>query len=344
MKFDFAIGNPPYQDETLGDNKTYQPPVYDKFMDAAYTVAQKVELIHPAKFLFNAGGTPKKWNEKMLNDAHFKILDYCEDATQVFPTTEIKSGVVISYHDETSDFGAIGVYTKQRELNDILHKVINTSGYSSIQPEVITRTAYRFTKKMHEDHPEAIKQMTKGHTFDMSTNIFKIIPQIFWDKNPEDGHEYIQILGREGGTRAIKYIRKDYVNAPCNLNCFKVFIPGADGKGFFGETLTSPVISAPGIGATETFVGIGCLQSKTEAKNVLSYIKTKFMRTILGVLKTTHHITPDVFKYVPLQNFTPSSDIDWSKSIKEIDQQLYRKYNLTQEEIDFIESNVKEMV
>ena len=79
MKFDFCIGNPPYQEEQISENadgslKNYAPPVYDKFMDAAYEVADKVELIHPARFLFNAGSTPKVWNEKMLNDEHFTVL------------------------------------------------------------------------------------------------------------------------------------------------------------------------------------------------------------------------------------------------------------------------------
>ena len=84
MKFDFAIGNPPYQDNTIGENDTYAPPVYNKFMDAAYTVANKVELIHPARFLFNAGSTPKAWNQKMLNDNHFKVMEYEEDCSKVF--------------------------------------------------------------------------------------------------------------------------------------------------------------------------------------------------------------------------------------------------------------------
>ena len=66
MKFDYVIGNPPYQDETLGDNKGFAPPVYNKFLDASYEIAEKVEMIHPARFLFNAGSTPKAWNEKML--------------------------------------------------------------------------------------------------------------------------------------------------------------------------------------------------------------------------------------------------------------------------------------
>ena len=60
MKFDFVIGNPPYQDETLGDNKGFAPPVYHKFLEAAYKIANKVEMIHPARFLFNAGSTPKQ--------------------------------------------------------------------------------------------------------------------------------------------------------------------------------------------------------------------------------------------------------------------------------------------
>ena len=67
------------------------------------------------------------------------------------------------------------------------------------------------------------------------------------------------------------------------------------------------------------------------------------MRALLGVLKTTQHLTPNVWKYVPLQDFTPASDIDWLQSVANIDKQLYKKYNLSKEEIDFIERNVKEM-
>ena len=64
---------------------------------------------------------------------------------------------------------------------------------------------------------------------------------------------------------------------------------------------------------------------------------------MIGVLKTTQHLTPIVWKYVPLQDFTANSDIDWSKSVHEIDLQLYCKYGLDDKEIEFIESHVKEM-
>lgn len=73
------------------------------------------------------------------------------------------------------------------------------------------------------------------------------------------------------------------------------------------------------------------------------YIKTRFARTLIGILKVTQEINPAKFKYVPLQDFTSSSDIDWSKSVHEIDEQLYDKYGLTKDERDFIETHVKEM-
>ena len=73
MKFDYVIGNPPYQENT---ENTSDNPVYNVFMDAAYKVSDKVELITPARFLFNAGKTPKEWNLKMLNDEHFKVIKY----------------------------------------------------------------------------------------------------------------------------------------------------------------------------------------------------------------------------------------------------------------------------
>lgn len=74
-----------------------------------------------------------------------------------------------------------------------------------------------------------------------------------------------------------------------------------------------------------------------------SIIKSKFCRAMLGVLKVTQHNPPPTWAKVPLQDFSASSDIDWSKSISEIDAQLYRKYNLSEEEIIFIERKVRAM-
>ena len=90
-------------------------------------------------------------------------------------------------------------------------------------------------------------------------------------------------------------------------------------------------------------MSVGCFDSKKEAEALLKYIKSKFARTLLGILKTTQDNPPEKWKFIPLQDFTSASDIDWSKSVSEIDRQLYRKYGLSQDEIDFIESHVKEM-
>lgn len=300
-------------------------------------------MIHPARFLFNAGSTPKAWNKKMLEDEHFKIMEYEEDSSKVFANTDIKGGVVISYHDETKQYGAIKVFTKYKELNTILHKVKKNNSFANFSNIVITRTAYRFTDKMHEEHPEVISQLSTGHAYDMSTNIFERVPQIFHEEKPNDNEEYIKILGREKNERVYKFIKREYINPVVNLDKYKIFIPKANGIGAFGEVISSPVIQEPGVGHTETFLSIGIFDTIQEAVNADKYIKCKFTRALLGVLKTTQDITPDKWDNVPLQDFTEQSDIDWSVSIPNIDKQLYKKYGLSDEEILFIEDNVKEM-
>lgn len=342
MKFDFVIGNPPYQDNTLGENDTFAPPVYNKFMDAAYEVADKVELIHPARFLFNAGSTPKAWNQKMLKDSHFKVMEYEEDCSKVFSNTDIKGGIAITYRDKDKDYGAIDIFTPYKMLNTILQKVRNSNGFVSLSTEIISSYAYHFTEKVYMDYPEAKGCLSKGHEYDFKSNVFAKMSYPFEETKPTTG-EYLRILGRDNNERTYRYIKKKYVNEVSNLHKYKLFLSGATGTGEFGETLAQPIIGEPGDGSTETFLSIGALESKEEVLNVEKYIKTKFARALFGILKRTQANTPDKWKWVPLQDFSALSDINWSVSIKEIDKQLYAKYKLTLDEVNFIESNVKEM-
>ncbi len=106
MKFDYAIGNPPYQDTGIGDN-TKAPSVYNYFLESGFKVATVVEMIHPARFLFDAGDTDKKWNRKMLSDPHYKVLYYRPLSASIFPNTDIKGGVAVTYRDKRKDFGPI---------------------------------------------------------------------------------------------------------------------------------------------------------------------------------------------------------------------------------------------
>lgn len=345
FRFDVAIGNPPYQEEGTGEQETFHPPIYNKFMDNLYAICDVVELIHPGRFLFNAGSTPKAWNRERLADKHFKVLYYEQDSSKVFPNTDIKGGVAVTYRDVSKDFGPIDTFTPFAELNTILRKVVvNNPSFKPFSDIVYGRNIYRLTDKMHQDHPEAIGKLSKGHAYDLSSNIFDRLPEIFYAEKPEDGHEYAQVFGRQNNERIYRYVRRDYIACTeDNLDKWKVFVPKANGSGAIGEVLSTPLIGAPLIGATETFISIGAFSTEGDALRALAYVKTKFARTMLGVLKITQDNTKDKWAKVPLQDFSPSSDIDWSLPIPEIDKQLYKKYGLTEEEINFIESKVKEM-
>lgn len=343
MRFDFVVGNPPYQDETLGEQKNYMPPVYHLFMDSAYSISDKVELVTPARFLFDAGSTPAVWNKKMLTDKHLKILLYEPDSSKVFPNINFRGGVAVSYRDAGKDYGEIEVFTPYKELNGILKKILPIVKEHSLADIAISRTSYRLTDTMHKENPKAMSCLTKGHPYDMATNIFDLLPFVFHTNKPNDGKEYIMVVGRENNERCYKYIRRDYVNEVSNLSKYKVLLTKASGKGEFGEGLASLILGFPMLANTETFLSIGNFDTESEALHLQAYIKSKFLRALLSVLKVTQDITPIKFKYVPLQDFTMSSDIDWSQSISSIDLQLYDKYGLTEEERNFIETHVKEM-
>ena len=172
---------------------------------------------------------------------------------------------------------------------------------------------------------------------------FEKMETLFTENKPTDGFEYVLFFGLLRGKRVYRWFRREYFNPVSTFEKFKVFVPKANGSGALGEVLSTPVIGQPVIGHTETFLSVGSFDSSFEATACYKFICSKFCRVMLGVLKVTQDNTAEKWKYVPLQDFTPASDIDWSRSIPEIDQQLYRKYGLDEKEIAFIESHVKEM-
>lgn len=339
--FDFCCGNPPYQEVTESDS-TRMPPVYDKFMDEAFKVSDVVELITPARFLFNAGQTPKAWNQKMLEDPHFKVLAYEPDASRIFPNTEIKGGVSITYRDANADYGPIRVFVPYEELRSILKKAGAKELEESLTFIADSSNVYDL-KNIYIDHPDYTKYIgDNGKHAQLKTNVLNINP-IFTDA-PTEGDDYA-VFGLINGKRGIKYCHRRYLKSHHkSLYKYKVLVPKATGSGKFGDSFSEMIIAPPNMAFTQTFISIGTFDEEIEAENLLKYLKTKFCRTLLYVLKVTQDNLPAVWRYVPKQNFSNSSDIDWSKSIHEIDLQLYRKYGLNKEEIDFVEINVKEMV
>ena len=344
-KFSMVIGNPPYQDDTTGDNKTYAPPVYNKIMEAAQKVADKTILITPARFLFDAGGTPKDFNRRMLNDPHFKVLDYAPDASKYFKGVDIEGGVAITQYDNTRTFEPIGTFIPYNELRSICEKVIGRPDFRPLNEIISGRTPYLFTDKLHEDFPDAASKLSDGHLYDVSSNAFAVLPEIFFSEKPSD--DFFRVLGRLNNERAYLWIQKNYVRGRVDdyIGKWKIFLPKANGRGGTldkadAKLISSPVVGEPSDICTDTFLVVGALDSRAEAEACLTYLKSKFARVLLGVLKITQDNTADKWAKVPLQDFSATSDIDWGGRV---DEQLYRKYGLNEAEVDFIERHVKEM-
>ncbi len=343
MKFDYVIGNPPYQEEAKGTS-TSDDPIYHYFVDESYKISKKVILVTPARFLFNAGKTPKAWNNKMLEDKNIAVKYYQLKSNLVFPNTDIKGGVAITYRDEERDFGEIKTFIPYKELENILKKVEKLNEKSLM--EIIYNQNKFDLDILYKDYPDYKNIIgSDGKDKRLDKPIFKKL-DVF--KEAGDLNNDYSILGINDLKREYRFINKRYIEDNGNLIRWKVLVPVSNGSGAIGEVLSTPLIGAPLIGApligyTRSFIGIGSFDHENHAKALLKYIKSKFARVMLGILKITQDNTAEKWKYVPLQDFTENSDIDWTKDVADIDKQLYKKYNLTEEEIKFIETNVKEM-
>ena len=179
------------------------------------------------------------------------------------------------------------------------------------------------------------------------------LPPVSFDESMDDS---IAIHGLIKGKRGVAYVGSDYPFDTCkdstessklefqlSLGLWKVFIANANGNGKLGESFSTPIVAGPNVICTETFNRIGPFNTQEEAQNLQKYIKTKFLRMLVGILKTTQHNPSRVWRCVPIQDFTTESDIHWHQSVPEIDHQLYRKYGLSQEEVEFIEAIAQSM-
>ncbi len=336
MNFDVIIGNPPYQG--IAEN-TSEPAIYHLFMDVSYLVSEITCMITPAKFLFNIGKTPKPWNQKMLEDEHLKVIKYEPNAYNIFKENGGKGGIVITYHDNKTVFGKIGRFSSQTNLNSVLQKVL-IKDFKPINDILYQQTKFNLVE-LYQDNPNLKECIgSKGKERRLTSNIFKL--GVFEKTKPNTN--YVEIIGLINNNRESRYIPKKYLQTTnSNFDYYKVVLPEANGTGALGETLSSPFVLSPNKGFTQSFISFGKFDILQEAQNVLKYLKTKFLRALLGTIKTTQHAHADAWKNIPLQNFSNESDIDWTKPISEIDKQLYAKYGLTDNEVAFIESMIKAM-
>jgi len=143
--------------------------------------------------------------------------------------------------------------------------------------------------------------------------------------------------------RKVEYISRKIVtkNSDC-IDCYKVFIPGAGGSGNDPYVLGVPEFAPPNSVCSQSYL-FAKFDTETETHNFITYLKTKFFRVLVSAMKISQSAPQRTYRFVPIQDFTDKSDINWQKSVADIDKQLYKKYNLTANEVEFIETHIKPM-
>ena len=335
MKFNAIVGNPPYQVMDGGGTGSSAQAIYNKFVDIARSIKPRyISMIMPSRWMTGGKGLDK-FRESMLDDKHIRVLHDYMDAHDCFPTVAIEGGICYFMWDKDS----------QGKCDFISHtngSVISTERYlSEDSTDVVIRDAGALS----------ILAKVKSSNGNFSAlvsprNLFKIdVSCLESDYAPS----YYKVFGRFDGIRGLKFLKsyetKDE-RAQKFLGKWKVFVSKADGAaGQLGNPVPARIIGKTVLGdpmtiCTETFLAIGPFINENEANNVSKYTETKLFRFLVGTRKLKN-MTQDTYSFVPLQNFTETSDIDWNKAISVIDQQLYTKYHLTNEEITFIEKMIK---
>ena len=343
VKFGAIIGNPPYQASAQGTSSS-DDPIYHMFLETSYNIGDIAILITPARFLFDAGKTPSDWNKKMLNDPHLKVPFFESDSAKVFKDILIPGGIAITYRDSRVEFGKIGKFVSYPELNVIRNKVWREE-QDSIRTIIYSQNKFNLDM-LYNDYPEYRSIIGSNGKDRRFRQIIMERLDVFTEEKKENNS--IRVLGLIKRARAYRYIPQKYVEDEIWIDKYKVFVPFSNGaSGTLGDEparmISKPVLGMPGDGITQTFIGFGVFDSQFEAEALLKYIKTKFCRILLAILKVTQGNKSETWEYVPMQNFSRTSDIDWDKSIEEIDNQLYRKYALSEEDVAFINRRIAEI-
>lgn len=334
MKFDFIIGNPPYQEDTLGAGRQAKP-VYNLFFNQAKKLnPESISMIMPSRW-FSGGMGLKPFREEMMNDQSLKVIYDYTNAKDCFPDNSISGGVnyILWKRDYKGNCRFVnitnGVKTElERALNEF---------------PVLVRynLAINIIHKINDKTKSYISEITSSlMPFGLSTNYRGRM-----DRNKNDNIAL-------HSSNNITYISKSEIDKGYEyLDKYKVLVsktsaehagePSKDGK--FRVIPSSMKVIGPNEICTHSYFLIGATLDKYEAENIYKYMKTQLVRFLMLMAISGFGLSKNVLIFVPIQDFSSLSDIYWSKSIKDIDKQLYKKYNLSDEEIEFIETNVKEM-
>ena len=340
MKFNAIVGNPPYQ-VMDGGAQASATPIYNKFVDIAKAISPTyISMIMPARW-YSGGKGLDDFRESMLCDKRISLLHDYLNGKVCFPNVEIKGGICYFLWDRTWN-GECSIFTHTETEN--IHSVrflkekgetifIRDSRMVNIKQKVASLHFRTFSSLVSSMKPYGLRG-------DFFKNPEKYgLPKIKETKQNGD----VTIFGLDEKQHRVKrYIPKDYPLPKTNgIIDYKIFIPRNFGSGRIEDNIFTTIIGHPYEICTETFVQIYPFNSYEETLNCDKYLKTKFVRFMIGIRKQDQGASRDVYSFVPIQDFSDNSDIDWSKSISEIDQQLYAKYYLTDKEISFIERTMK---
>ena len=349
MKIDAIIGNPPYQIMDGGAGASAIP-VYNKFVDISRRLPSRyISMIMPARW-YTGGRGLETFRKNMLEDTHLQILHDYIDGRMLFNNVEIKGGICYFLLNSVWE----GECTITNHFFNTESTIQTLRFLKSDDDNVFIRDPRMFSLKekiarkrieLQEDTFDSV--VSRMRIYGLRGDFFKSphkygLPPISDEKM--DGAITIVGLG-DNLRRTKKYVSPNYP-IPCKdgLDQFKIFIPRNWGSGKYEDSIYKTYLAQPNEICTETFLQVFPCSNSKERDNCNKYMQTKFFRIVVCIRKQDQSAAKDVYRFVPLQDFKDSSDIDWSRSIAEIDKQLYAKYDLTDEEIRFIESMIKPMV
>lgn len=343
MKFDVIVGNPPYQ-QSDGGAQASAKPLYNHFVDIAKKLNPSyISMIMPTRW-FAGGKGLDSFRNQMLNDIHISELHDFLKPELIFQNINLRGGICYFLWDKNYDNSKYltKVHTYQNDLTPKIHtRSLKTEGSDilirhSLAIEILKKIKSHSAFQSFEDHVSSRKPFGLEGGVIRKLNIFR---------PSKKGLKNVVICYGKG--KSIGYLDKDEITKNSDwIDKFKVFAPYANNIGTeLNDDNLNTFIGLPGTICTETYIVIGANLhlNKNSAENISKYFKTKFARFMHSIPKVSQHGTSKTYKLVPLQNFASDLDIDWKKSIEEIDKQFYKKYCFTNEEIEFIESMIKPM-
>ena len=329
MKFDVIVGNPPYQLNVGVEKDNYAIPIYNKFVEQAKKLNPRyLTMIIPARWYAGGRGLDDFRNE-MLHDTRLRVIHDFPNASDVFPGVQIKAGVCYFLWDR-DDKGDCSVTT---HLNDtVTGPVIRPLLEEGNDTFIRYNQAIPIIKKVYDPKQKSFSELVSPQT------PFGIVTSYKGTEKPQsktDIKMYISGNDKKFKGKAF-WAPKDMVTKGHEMIPWhKIYInmAGSGNDSFPHQILVKPFYGEPNTICNQSYLVIGPFKSKTECENAMSYIATKFFRFMVLQKKNAQHAMRGVYQLVPMQDFSKS----WT------DAELYEKYNLTQEEIDFIESMIKPM-